>query len=1410
MKHAIARLFPLLLTLTLFTTAAHADEETVTHRGIVYRKKTENQLTITGFLKRGQYVGIYEITRHVTINRQEYTVINLSGLHDLPNAQYVDSLAVPEFEPDLILLSDLRKFSGLSYLKISAAALGSYKDYRLVAKHLTQQQPVALDFFTFPVWATMRDGVHYTSDGATLLYTGTLEKRTKGNLFYLDDGLKRIAPYAIGYVNSTLFLILPPSIQSISASQIWRDDRAKSGRTGLENIDEGDFRNIYLFINHCLTSSLPDNFIEPSIETHDPDYELKLMFAIDPVGEALRLHTAKWTWGHPIAWRCISAIPARGKVDLRDARLKLTFCSTFEDNYNKVYRWNPCNSLTTSTITQDTLLAPWPGSPSHFEISPMPLPNKRFLGFIRNGHDTIRTTKSICWGIDDITLTPIYVDKDLYVEGFDFRLSKDRKTLKWWRNQPNDKDIAHLNIPTVTRCGENFLHEPPSSGSYTFPLQLSCIGPRAISNIPNLRELVIDHDLTLEKSALAGCAGILLIKLLNDTPLPVNAIRDAFFPDPVPKHLTLFIPKEHADAWDGVKNNLGAPLVTYDNPIVLVNRRKKEASMRVLWKKTLFDPKWHESLTDSIALPCLSLFKVDFSPLPAYDFDSLCLIENNIPFNYHDTLFATRSLALSPQCHFVRYPVRFSPPANGSIKVSLKANGTPLDSGNRVGRATEVEMLATPNAHYQFAHFSVNGQMISENPYTKATRSPLDIFAFFKPICYPITLDSQNECRWEVLDSEGLPVHYEEDAEGVQTFDLLCDNQKYSFRPIVEEGRTIDRLAINGKASRCQDTTIIVNGPITLCATTRMKTCFISIPDPELHANLLLQQSSGAPVAPNSRIPWGETLTIIANINQRNFAFDNISVNGTLYRRKEVSITADRDTISIGLNATPINFTVYVEPDYRIETRITSPMPMYDSLQDAGYWGVIPDQPIEISLNAIPGWTVTSLQLQWEGFDKETSLGARKECSVKSNLIVTPTLSQTFYKLSLPAKKKAGAVIAYDTQLKEIKPSTKLLYGDYITILPQAAKGFELKSLTINGTVVPPQQTSILVTRNILVSAYFDKISYSKSDTLVIDNKHTLHFASNYRGDTINFGETPALRSVTTIAAEAFAYNHTLVKAIITGNVSTIESRAFYNCSSLQQVIIGTNVRYVGAQAFADADKLEVIDILQNDPNLLTIDPAIFQKTRGVNPRYVFRVPNDAVEAFRTHPKWQHITVVPRTVEWLFLLESSGLQLNIDILDFSQQRHLSITQGQNVVTIPGGAYVAIESALSAPLIVTRIAINGGSTSLPCTYRALNCLSVSVLEQKPNTQKSTGIPTATRNAALVNIAPNPTTSSVTILPRTSSPLRFTLFSPIGVPITEGKLHNGAPAVLNMNNLEAGVYTIRTRNDKEIQTLLIIKI
>ena len=186
------------------------------------------------------------------------------------------------------------------------------------------------------------------------------------------------------------------------------------------------------------------------------------------------------------------------------------------------------------------------------------------------------------------------------------------------------------------------------------------------------------------------------------------------------------------------------------------------------------------------------------------------------------------------------------------------------------------------------------------------------------------------------------------------------------------------------------------------------------------------------------------------------------------------------------------------------------------------------------------------------------------------------------------------------------------------------------------------------------------------------------------------------------------------------------------------------------------------------------------------------------------------MTIVPQTVDWTFILESSDFQLNVTLFDFNgKQQQFVITQGESTLTLPGGSHVAIASASSAAQTILRVAMGDAATALPCENRALKEISITVLQHETN-EKKTGFSLGKEYKTLVQVAPNPTKSTLSITPvQFSTTLRYALYNVRGTAVANGVVDNAAMVLLNVNNLVPGVYILCVENEKEVQTLRIIK-
>ncbi len=88
-------------------------------------------------------------------------------------------------------------------------------------------------------------------------------------------------------------------------------------------------------------------------------------------------------------------------------------------------------------------------------------------------------------------------------------------------------------------------------------------------------------------------------------------------------------------------------------------------------------------------------------------------------------------------------------------------------------------------------------------------------------------------------------------------------------------------------------------------------------------------------------------------------------------------------------------------------------------------------------------------------------------------------------------------------------------------------------------------------------------------------------------------------------------------EVINTGNITTIQANAFANCVNLEKFTFSDKFLIVGPNAFNNCPKLKNITFTSNTPRPQYKE--ILQQIPSVQNIYV---PQDAVQAFKTHSGW--------------------------------------------------------------------------------------------------------------------------------------------------------------------------------------------
>ncbi|MBQ3419724.1 MAG: leucine-rich repeat protein [Erysipelotrichaceae bacterium] len=118
--------------------------------------------------------------------------------------------------------------------------------------------------------------------------------------------------------------------------------------------------------------------------------------------------------------------------------------------------------------------------------------------------------------------------------------------------------------------------------------------------------------------------------------------------------------------------------------------------------------------------------------------------------------------------------------------------------------------------------------------------------------------------------------------------------------------------------------------------------------------------------------------------------------------------------------------------------------------------------------------------------------------------------------------------------------------------------------------------------------------------------------------------------SVTCIESDVFCKCYNLKSITIPNSITRIQGYAFYNCTSLTSITIPNSVTFISETAFDNCTSLTSINVDSNNPNYVSIDGVLFEKTNGVatklalypigNNRSSYEIPNSVTSiasAFR-------------------------------------------------------------------------------------------------------------------------------------------------------------------------------------------------
>ena len=439
--------------------------------------------------------------------------------------------------------------------------------------------------------------------------------------------------------------------------------------------------------------------------------------------------------------------------------------------------------------------------------------------------------------------------------------------------------------------------------------------------------------------------------------------------------------------------------------------------------------------------------------------------------------------------------------AKKSFAVSLtkEGEGTLVPSGaedlSAVPYGTQLTITATPAEGYELVALVANNVDISDTKSIEVTES-MTIKATFAKKNFTITFDKEGEGTITATGAEDLNAV----AYGTELTIVATPAEGYELQSLVAGG--VDITATKK---------IVVKDNLTVKATFAKKSFAVS----------LTKEGEGTITATGATslnaVAYGTELAIVAT-PAKGYELTALTANGTdILASKKVVVT---DNMTVKATFAKKNFAVSLTKEGEGTITATGAT----SLNTVAYG-------TELTINATPaeGYELTALTANG------TDILATKKVVVEGNLTVKATFAKKNFAVTFEKVGEGTITATGATSLDAVA------YGTELTIVATPAEGYELVSITANGTDITASK-KVVVTGNLTVKATFEKKSFAVSLTKEGEGTITATGASNLNsvayGTELTIVATPAkgyeLVSITAGGADITATKKIVVKDNLT------------------------------------------------------------------------------------------------------------------------------------------------------------------------------------------------------------------------------------------------------------------------------------
>ena len=439
--------------------------------------------------------------------------------------------------------------------------------------------------------------------------------------------------------------------------------------------------------------------------------------------------------------------------------------------------------------------------------------------------------------------------------------------------------------------------------------------------------------------------------------------------------------------------------------------------------------------------------------------------------------------------------------AKKSFAVSLTKEGegtisaTGASNLNSVTYGTELTIVATPAEGYELVSITAGGTDITASKKVVVTGN-LTVKATFAKKNFAVSLTKEGEGTIT--------------ATGATSLDAVAYGTELTINATPAAGYELVSITANG-ADITATKKIVVKDNLTVKATFAKKSFAVTF-DEVGEGTITATGASNL-----NSVAYGTELTIVATPAE-GYELTALTANGTdILATKKIVVT---DSLTVTATFTKKSFAVSLTKEG--EGMITATGA--SNLNSVAYG-------TELTINATPadGYELTALTANG------TDILATKKIVVTDNMTVKATFAKKSFAVSL-TKEGEGTITA--TGASNLN---SVAYGTELTINATPAKGYELVSITANGTDITATK-KVVVTDNLTVKATFAKKSFAVSLTKEGEGTITATGVSNLNsvayGTELTIVATPAkgyeLVSITAGGTDITASK----KVVVTGNLT--------------------------------------------------------------------------------------------------------------------------------------------------------------------------------------------------------------------------------------------------------------------------------